>query len=41
MTTTDYSMPTTASNWPLIALFGALAIGLAAAMRTRRALRKH
>jgi MYXO-CTERM domain-containing protein len=41
MSTTDYSMPSTASNWPLIALFGALAVGLAAAMRTRRALRKH
>jgi len=40
MTTTDYSMPTTASNWPLLALFGALAIGLAAAMRTRRAFRR-
>jgi uncharacterized membrane protein len=40
MTTTDYSMPSTASNWPLLALFGALAIGLAAAMRTRRAFRR-
>jgi len=41
MTTTDYSeLPRTASNWPLIALFGALAIGLAAAMRTRRAFRR-
>ena len=32
-------MPKTASSWPLIALFGALAIGFAGAMRTRRALR--
>jgi hypothetical protein len=31
-------MPRTASSWPLIALFGALAIGLAAVMRGRRAL---
>lgn len=40
MTTTDYSMPTTATNWGLLAVFGGLAIGLAAAMRTRRALRR-
>jgi hypothetical protein len=41
MTTTDYSdLPSTASNWPLIALFGALAIGLAATMRARRAMRR-
>jgi len=33
-------MPKTASSWPLLALFGALAIGLATAMRTRRALRQ-
>jgi len=32
-------MPATASDWPLIALFGALAVGLAATMRARRALR--
>jgi hypothetical protein len=40
MTTTDYSLPRTASNWPLLALFGVLAVGLAAGMRTRRALRR-
>jgi len=39
MTSTDYSMPKTASNWPLFALIGALALGLAATLRTRRALR--
>jgi hypothetical protein len=39
MTSTDYSMPKTASNWPLLALFGVLALGLAATLRTRRALR--
>jgi MYXO-CTERM domain-containing protein len=39
MTSTDYSMPKTASNWPLLALFGALALGLAATLRTRRSLR--
>ena len=33
-------MPKTASSWPLLALFGALAIGLASVMRTRRALRQ-
>jgi len=32
-------MPSTASNWPLLALFGALAIGLASILRARRALR--
>jgi hypothetical protein len=39
MTSTDYSMPKTASNWPLLALFGSLALGLAATLRTRRSLR--
>ena len=39
MTSTDYSMPKTASNWPLLALFGVLALGLAATLRTRRSLR--
>ena len=39
MTSTDYSMPKTASNWPLLALFGAMALGLAATLRTRRSLR--
>jgi len=39
MTTTTYDMPKTASSWPLFALFGALAIGLAGFMRTRRVLR--
>ena len=39
MTSTDYSMPKTASNWPLLALFGALALGLAATLRSRRSLR--
>jgi hypothetical protein len=32
-------MPKTASSWPLVALFGALAIGFAGVMRTRRVLR--
>ena len=32
-------MPQTASSWPLVALLGALAIGLAAVLRARRALR--
>jgi len=41
MTSTDYSMPKTASNWPLLALFGALALGLAATLRTRRTMRGH
>jgi hypothetical protein len=36
----DTAMPHTASSWPLIALFGAMAIGLAGVMRTRRVLRK-
>jgi hypothetical protein len=41
MTTTDYSeLPRTASNWPLVALFGVLAIGFAATMRARRAMRR-
>jgi len=40
MTSTDYSMPSTASNWPLLALFGTLALGLAATLRTRRSLRR-
>jgi|SRR5688572_2388254 hypothetical protein len=40
MTSTDYSMPSTASNWPLLALFGALALGLAATLRTRRVFRR-
>jgi hypothetical protein len=31
-------MPRTASSWPLIALFGVLAIGLAGVLRARRAL---
>ena len=39
MTTTDYDMPKTASNWGLIALFGALALGLAITLRTRRFVR--
>jgi len=39
MTTTHYdTLPKTASNWPLVALFGALSIGLALVMRTRRLL---
>jgi hypothetical protein len=40
MTTTTYQepLPHTASSWPLLALFGALAIGLALALRGRRAL---
>ena len=40
MTSTDYSMPSTASNWPLLALFGVLALGAAATLRARRALRR-
>jgi LPXTG-motif cell wall-anchored protein len=36
MTQTTYDMPKTASSWPLIALFGALAIGFAGVMRARR-----
>lgn len=39
MTETDYSMPKTASNWPLLALFGALALGLAMMLRARRMVR--
>ena len=39
MTETNYDMPKTASNWPLVALLGALSLGLAGAMRTRRTLR--
>ncbi len=31
-------MPSTASSWPLLALFGGLAIGFAAVMRGRRAM---
>jgi hypothetical protein len=41
MTSTDYSMPKTASNWPLFALFGGLALGLAITLRTRRVMRGH
>jgi MYXO-CTERM domain-containing protein len=37
----DTEMPSTASSWPLVALFGGLAIGLALVMRTRRAFRSH
>jgi uncharacterized membrane protein len=39
MTTTDYDMPKTASNWPLLALFGGLALVLAVTLRTRRFVR--
>jgi LPXTG-motif cell wall-anchored protein len=39
MTETHYDMPKTASNWPLLALLGALSLGLAGVMRTRRELR--
>ena len=35
-TETHYDMPKTASSWPLVALFGALAIGFAGVMRARR-----
>jgi hypothetical protein len=38
MTTTNYDMPKTASNWPLAGLLGALCIGFALVMRTRRSL---
>jgi LPXTG-motif cell wall-anchored protein len=38
MTTTDYSMPHTASSWPMLALGGLLALGLAGVMRARRTL---
>jgi hypothetical protein len=41
MTTTTYEdLPRTASSWPLTALIGALALGLAMAMRARRVLRR-
>jgi len=36
MTETTYDMPKTASSWPLLALFGAMAIGLAGVLRARR-----
>jgi LPXTG-motif cell wall-anchored protein len=37
MTTTTYDdLPKTASSWPLLALFGALSIGFAGFLRTRR-----
>ena len=39
MTTTDYDMPKTASSWPMIALFGVLALGLAVTLRARRFVR--
>ncbi len=40
MTTTTYDdLPRTASSWPLAGLFGALCIGFALVMRTRRVLR--
>jgi len=39
MTTTDYDMPKTASSWPMLALFGVLALGLALTMRARRIVR--
>jgi hypothetical protein len=35
-TETTYDMPKTASSWPLMALFGALAIGFAGVLRGRR-----
>jgi len=38
MTTTDYSMPHTASSWPLLALGGLLALGFAGVLRARRTL---
>jgi hypothetical protein len=38
MTTTDYSMPHTASSWPMLALGGLLALGLAGVLRARRSL---
>jgi hypothetical protein len=40
-TETTYDMPKTASSWPLVALFGALAIGFAGLLRARRANRGH
>jgi len=40
MTTTTYDdLPKTASSWPMVALLGAMSLGLALVMRTRRALR--
>jgi hypothetical protein len=39
MTDSSAEMPRTASNWPLVALFGVLSLGVAGAMRTRRTLR--
>jgi len=39
MTTTDYSMPHTASSWPMVALGGLLALGFAGVLRARRTLR--
>jgi len=39
MTTTDYSMPHTASAWPVVALGGLLALGFAGVLRARRTLR--
>ena len=39
MTTTDYSMPHTASAWPVAALGGLLALGFAGVLRARRTLR--
>jgi len=39
MTTTDYSMPHTASSWPVVALGGLLALGFAGFLRARRTLR--
>jgi hypothetical protein len=38
MTTTDYSMPHTASSWPMLALGGLLALGFAGVLRARRTL---
>jgi len=38
MTTTDYSMPHTASSWPMLALGGLLALGFAGMLRARRSL---
>ena len=39
MTTTDYDMPKTASSWPMLALYGVLALGLAVTLRARRFVR--
>jgi len=42
MTTTTYDeLPKTASSWPMLALFGALSIGLALVLRTRRVFGRH